>query len=186
MSNSNEQTTPESNTSETNQQEQELVIELGNLTEFQKDLLYVTLGSFVLQILYLFNLSVVTGLFKPFIALSYNEVGAYIVQFLNTFVPYLLVIFFGIALVSAYEILVYDQQDLKILGDVFDYSALGVIILIVLFFLAVFTIPTLPVTPFYPNLVELVLFLLVLFLMVTISMIPFAFYSYFIKKKQSS
>lgn len=186
MSNSNDLTIPEVNASETNQQEQELVIEFSNLTEFQKNLLYVTLGSFILQILFLFDLSLVAGLFKPFIAQSYNPVADYVAQFLNTFVPYLIVFFFGVALVNAYEILVYDTHDLKILAELFDYSGLGVIILIVLFIVSTISIPTIPVTAFYPNLVELLLFFLMLFVMVTISMIPYGFYKYVFKKKQTT
>ena len=186
MSNSNDLTIPEVNITQTDQKEQEIVIEFGNLTGNQKTILFVTVLSFVVQILYLTNLQIVTGLFKPFIAQSYNIVADYIVQFLDTFTPYLVVVYFGILVVSVYEVLVNDHKDLGILAELFDYSAMGSIIFVVFFFIAIFSIPTLPPNAFYPNVVEFVLFLFVLFLSVTIALTPFGAYKYLIKEDKSN
>ncbi len=182
MSNSNDLKIPEVNTAINDQSDQEIIIELGNLTDSQKTDLFLSVLSFVIQIIYLTNLGFVTGLFKPFIAQSYNLVADYIVQFFASFVPYLIVIYFGFLVVSIYESLV---NDFDLVAEVFDYTAMGSIIFVVFFFIAVFSIPTLPLSAFYPNVVELALFLFVICFSLTIAFAPFGVYKYLLKEKKT-
>lgn len=178
MSNLNESQVPESNTDITNQSEKEIVVELGNMTDNQKLVFLITLGSFLVQIFYITNLQIVTGLFKSFIALSYNPVADYIVQFIHPAVPYILALYFGFLIFFIYVVLVYDPEDLLSLGELFDYSVVGIIFFMVLFFISVFSLPTLPITPFYPNAVEFLLFIVVICISLTIALAPFGFYKY--------
>ena len=184
MSNLNEYQVPESDTDITDRPEQEIVVELGNLNENQKSFLILTLASFIVQILYLTNIQIITGLFKPFIALSYNPVADYIVEFFRPVSPFLIALYFGFMFFFMYVILLDEAEDLLSLAELFDYSLVGAIFFAVLFAISIFSIPTLPVTPFYPNIVELLLFLEVLFISLVIALAPYGLYKYFLSDTQ--
>lgn len=67
------------------------------------------------------------------------------------------------------------------LAELFDYSVIGIVLLVVLFFISVFSIPTIPLTVFYPNLVELLLFFIFILVSLAIALIPFDIYKYLLK-----
>ena len=171
-------------TTTTVQEDKELIIEIDSITENQKTLLIVTAISFIVQIFYLINIQLITGIFKPFIAQSYQPVADYVKSFLDTFVPYLIVLFFFLMLYFMYVVLVEDTETLKLLFDTFDYVGLGVVILIVIFFISVATIPTLPLTALYPNVVELILFALVVLASFFIALVPFGVKRYLFQENK--
>ena len=182
MSTSSDSNVVDTNTGTTVPQDKDLVIEIDSINENQKKLLIVTIISFIVQIIYLTNIQLITGLLKPFIAQSYNPVADYVKSFLDTFVPYLIVLFFFLMLYFMYVFLVEDKETLEILYDSFDYVGLGVVILLVIFFISVFTIPTLPLTALYPNVVELILFALVVLASAFIALVPFGIKKYLVPK----
>ena len=182
MINVTEQSTMDDKLESKDDGEVNIVIDVNNLTDDQKKLLLVTGLSFVFQKIYLFNLQIFTDLFKGFIVIQYNLAGAYIVSFIATLLPYLLIIFVFIDIYFAYLLLLNNHESMKSLSEIFTLITIILVIVIFMFFITVFSIPTFPPTAFYPTMVELVLFVIVVFFSLFILFLPFGVQKYFLKK----
>ena len=135
----------------------------------------------LLQVVFLFSLNLFTSLFKGLIPISFRDVPDYVSAFLNTFVPYLLVIFITVALYIAYVILVQDPDYLKAGAQLFDYCGIGFIASFMLYFIAVVSLPPFSgssVNAALPNSVEFFILLTTVLLAVEISLLPFEVYRY--------
>lgn len=144
-------------------------IDLNNITGTQKIVLLSILLTYVIQIIYLFNMNIVTDLFKGMITVnSFKPIGDYVNNFVSTFVPYLAVIFLCFAFYSAYVVLVNDSDYLKLLNKISMYLVVGLVIDFILFFMSISTSD--------PYTTEFFLFLFVIIVMVLIAWIPFGIY----------
>ncbi len=160
--------------------EQSLVeIDLNNLTDTQKLVLVSIPIALVVQIIYLFNMHLITDFFKGMIVgISYKPIADYVTSFLSTFVPYLVVIFLFFALYSVYLILVNDGEYLKLFNSVFFYLAIALVVDFILFYMSVSTQDA------YTT--EFFLFLFVIIVMGLIAWLPFFLYDVLEKRTNNS
>ena len=150
-------------------------IEIGNLSETQKLTLISVLGSFIVQLIFLFNLGFVTDIFKNFIPSTYQILTNYVRDFLNTFVIYLLVLFLVIEIYITYQVLLNDNNNIYLGAQIIDNTVIVALSFFALFFITIVTINPTPsiINETFPNLVELFLFLMMFTIMIVIELIPF-------------
>ena len=158
----------------TTEQEVEIIeIDLQNLTPIQKKLLLAVLGSFVVQIVYLLNMKIITDLLKIPITQSFQIVSDYVVEFLNTFVPYLLVIFLIVAIYVGYILLLDDKDYFKTGSDAFNLMAKIVALDFAFYFVSLIILAPLSsagINPVYPNALELFIFFFMILLSILIAL----------------
>lgn len=177
--------------SETSSKPETVVIDLGQLSDKQKITLLSVLGTIVLQVVYLLNMKVITDLFKGPVADSYKIVSDYVIEFINTFIPYLILVFVFLAFYFSYIILLGDEDYLKVAARAFEYSLIILLGDFVLYVVALMTISPLTNNNFgqlvpnqaYPASIELFVFLFLLILSVVISLLPFYVNKYLSEKE---
>lgn len=144
-------------------------IDLQNVSDTQKIAIISILVTFVIQIIYLFNMHILTDFFKGMISVaSYKPIGDYVSNFISAFVPYLVVVFLCFAFYSAYVVLVNDSDHLKFLNTIYLYLVVSLVVDFILFFMSVSTSD--------PYTTEFFLFLFVIIIMMLIAWIPFGIY----------
>lgn len=163
-------------------------IDLQNLSPDQKKSLLVVLGSFVVQIIFLFNMKIITDFFKIPVATSFQIVSDYVVDFLNTFVLYLLVISLIVAIYVSYVLLVNDSDYLKVGLEAFDTIVKVLVLDFAFYFVSLVIITPLnsigQANPIYPNALELFIFIFMVLLLIAIPLSPFYVLDY-LKRENS-
>lgn len=148
-----------------------LEIDITNITGKQKKALLSVPVTLFLQIVFFFNLQSITNIFKGMIVnngYAINLVADYVTQFVNTLVPYLLIIFLVLALYFSYIIIINNEEYFKILEQTFNYIVLGIVTDLVFLFISLGSLD--------PTTIELFIFLFVVLLSIAISLVPFAIY----------
>lgn len=174
------------NTSSANEDSTQIIeIDLANLSDIQKRSLLSVLGTFAAIIVYLLELGIFTGFMKNFIPSDYQILTDFVTNFIITFIPYLIVIFFMIEVFIAYQMLLNNKENLEFGAQIFDYTGLVLLAIVALFFISIVSIPSTPIVgsnhainQTFPTIVELFLFLIIVFVLIELSLVPF-----YIRKK---
>lgn len=170
MSDAQPQPAPSDNGQIKTENEQIVEIDLSSLTDTQKISLITVLFAFLVQVVYLINLNIVSGIIKSMITQQYQALADYVTAFINSFVPYLLVVFIIFALYSVYVLLLDDPNFMKLFYQIFKYLLIALVVDFILFFMSSST--------GNPYTTELFTFFLMLLINLIIAFIPFGVYEF--------
>ena len=136
MSDSPSQAASSDNGQEKTENEKIVEIDLGNLTDTQKLSLIMVLVAFVVQLIYLLNPNIISGILRPMITQQYQAIADYVTSFINTFVPYLVLVFIFFAFYSVYVLLLNDPDFMNLFYTIFKYFLIALFIDFILYFMS--------------------------------------------------
>ena len=145
-----------------------LELHITNLSEKEKLTLVLIPAVLVFQVFYLFNLNLLSNMFKGMIKSPYQPVADYAEVFLNTWVPYLVLLFVFLSLFFSYTLLVNDEATIKLLHQGFFYLGVAIFTDFILLFMSIGTNN--------PYTTELFVFLFMILLSIFIAFLPFGIY----------
>ena len=142
-----------------------LELHFSNLSGQEKLTLVLIPVVLAFQAFYLFNLSLLSEIFKGMIKSPYKPVADYATAFLNTLVPYLLLLFVFLSVFFSFTLLVKDEATIKMLNQGYFYLGVAIFTDFILLFMSISTNN--------PYTTELFLFLFMILLSGFIAFLPF-------------